>query len=258
SWHHEFIAAKLAAVRAGRVRRLIICVPPRHLKSHLASVAFPAWCLGHDPSLQILCVSYAQDLADKLARDCRRIVASDWYRWLFPTRLSPQRQAVAEFETTAQGSRVATSVGGVLTGRGADIIIIDDPLKPEEALSQAQRRAANEWFDHTLYSRLNDTQTGAIILIMHRLHEDDLVGHVLAQEDWEVVRLAAIAEDDETYPLDTELGPYIFTRQRGEALHPERQSLATLEHLRRAIGEYNFAGQYQQAPAPQGGGMVKA
>src|SRR5208337_2923071 len=156
SWHHEFIAAKLAAVRAGRVRRLIICVPPRHLKSHLASVAFPAWCLGHDPSLQILCVSYAQDLADKLSRDCRRIVASDWYRWLFPTRLSPQRQAVAEFETTAQGSRVATSVGGVLTGRGADIIIIDDPLKPEEALSQAQRRAANEWFDHTLYSRLND------------------------------------------------------------------------------------------------------
>jgi len=151
NWHVELIAGKLAAVREGRNRRLlIISVPPRHLKSHLASIAFPAWCLGHDPSAQILCVSYAQDLADKLSRDCRRIVATDWHQQLFPTRLSPRHQAVPEFETTAQGSRVATSVGGVLTGRGADIIIIDDPLKPEEALSQAQRQAANEWYDHTL------------------------------------------------------------------------------------------------------------
>jgi hypothetical protein len=192
SWHHEFIAAKLTAVREGRIRRLTISVPPRHLKSHLASVSFPAWCLGHEPGLQIICASYAQDLADKLSRDCRHILAGDWYRRLFATRLSAQRQAVSEFETTAQGCRLATSVGGVLTGRGADIIIIDDPLKPEEALSQAQRQAANDWFDHTLYSRLNDTRTGAIILIMHRLHEDDLAGHVLAQEHWEVVRLAAI------------------------------------------------------------------
>src|SRR5271163_3197684 len=138
------MAGKLAAVREGRTRRLIISVPPRHLKSHLASVAFPAWSLGHDPSMQILCVSYAQELADKLSRDCRRIVASDWYQWMFPTRLSPQRQAVPEFDTTAQGCRIATSVGGVLTGRGADIIIIDDPLKPEEALSEAHRQGANE------------------------------------------------------------------------------------------------------------------
>jgi len=233
-------------------------MPPRHLKSHLVSVAFPAWCLGRNPSLQILCVSYAQDLADKLARDCRRIVMSDWYRCLFPTRLAPRHQAVAEFETTQQGSRLATSVGGVLTGRGADIIVIDDPLKPEEALSQAQRRSANEWFDHTLYSRLNDKEKGSIILIMHRLHEDDLVGHVLAQEDWEVVRFPAIAEADERYLIDTLAGPRVFTRARGEALHPARESLAMLEQIRRTIGEYNFAGQYQQAPAPLGGGLVKA
>jgi predicted phage terminase large subunit-like protein len=233
-------------------------LPPRHLKSHLASVAFPAWCLGHNPSAEILCVSYAQDLADKLSRDCRQLVASSWYRQLFATRLSAQRQAVSEFETTAQGCRLATSVGGVLTGRGADIIIIDDPLKPEEALSQVQRQAANDWFDHTLYSRLNDTRTGAIILMMHRLHEDDLAGHVLGQEDWDVVRFPAIAEDDESWAFDTELGQSLFTRQRGEALHPERQPLATLDQIRRTIGEYNFAGQYQQAPSPQGGGMVKA
>jgi predicted phage terminase large subunit-like protein len=193
-----------------------------------------------------------------LSRDCRRIVTSDWYQKLFPARLAPRHQAVPEFATTQQGSRLATSVGGVLTGRGADIIIIDDPLKPEDALSQAQRRAANEWFDHTLYSRLNDRQKGAIVLIMHRLHEDDLVGHVLAQEDWEVVRFPAIAEEDERHVIDTLAGPREFVRRQGEALHPAREPLPMLEQIRRTIGEYNFAGQYQQAPAPLGGGLVKA
>jgi len=259
NWHYEAIAAKLTAVYRRRVGRLIINVPPRYLKSHLASVAFPAWCLGHDPSLQMLCVSYAQDLADKLARDCRRIMMSEWYQRLFPgTRLSSQRQAVPEFETTALGCRLATSVGGVLTGRGADMIIIDDPLKPEEALSQAQRQAANEWFDHTLYSRLNDKRRGGIVLIMHRLHEDDLAGHVQAQELWEVVCYPAIAEEDETHLIETPLETRLVTRSRGAALHPEREPLDMLEQIRRTIGEYNFAGQYQQAPAPQGGGMVKA
>jgi len=257
-WHFEIIAAQLAAVFAGRTHRLIINLPPRHLKSHLASVAFPAWCLGRNPSAQILCVSYAQELADKLSRDCRRVVASDWYRQIFPTRLSAQRQAVPEFETTAQGCRIATSVGGVLTGRGADIIIIDDPLKPEEALSDAHRESANEWFDHTLYSRLNDKHSGAIVVIMHRLHEDDLVGHVLGQENWELVRLPAIAEADETIFYDSLLGERCFERRRGEALHPAREPLAMLEQIRKTIGEYNFAGQYQQAPAPLGGGLVKA
>jgi predicted phage terminase large subunit-like protein len=258
NWHVEVITAKLAAVFEGRIRRLILNLPPRYLKSLLASVAFPAWCLGRQPGTQILCVSYAQDLADKLARDCRRIVMSGWYQRAFPTRLSAQRQAVPEFETTQQGCRLATSVGGVLTGRGADIIIIDDPLKPEEALSQTQRQAVNEWFDHTLYSRLNDKQNGAIVLIMHRLHEDDLVGHVLAQEDWEVVRFPAIAEEDEVHAVETVWGPRHFIRRRGEALHPEREPTAMLERIRRTIGEYNFAGQYQQAPSPLGGGLVKA
>src|SRR5467141_556708 len=184
NWHIEVIAAKLAAVRAGRIRRLIINLPPRHLKSLLASIAFPAWCLGHDPSAQILCVSYAQDLADKLARDCRSIMMSPWYRQIFPTRLAPHRQAVQEFITTRQGYRLATSTGGVLTGRGADLILIDDPLKPEEALSEARRNATNDWYANTLYSRLNDKRHGAVVIIMQRLHEDDLVGHVLGQEPW--------------------------------------------------------------------------
>ena len=131
-----------------------------------------------------------------------------------------------EFDTTAQGCRLATSVGGVLTGRGADIIIIiDDPLKPEEALSQAQRQGAD------------DKEKGAIILIMNRLHEDDLTGHVVAQEKWEIVRFPAIAEDDEIQLVDTILGRQRLARRRGEALHPEREPPAMLEHLRRTIGE---------------------
>jgi hypothetical protein len=220
------------------IPRLIINLPPRHLKSLLASVAFPAWCLGHDPSAQILCVSYAQDLADKLARDCRGIMMSPWYRRIFPTRLAPHRQAVQEFLTTRQGYRLATSNGGVLTG-GADIILIDDPLKPEEALSDTQRQAANDWFSHTLYSRINNKRTGAIVIIMQRLHEDDLVGHVLTQEPWEVLSFPSIAEQDERHEIETILGPRSFTRRRGEALHPEREPLDTLDRIRRTIGEYN-------------------
>ena len=250
--HLEVIAAKLTAVREGRIRRLIINLPPRHLKSLLASIAFPAWCLGRDPSAQILCVSYAQELADKLARDCRGIMMSPWYRQIFPTRLAPHRQAVQEFITTRQGYRLATSTGGVLTGRGADIILIDDPLKPEEALSEAQRQAANDWFDHTLYSRLNDKRHGAIVIIMQRLHEDDLVGHVLGQEQWEILSFPAIAEKDEEHRIETILQPKCFRRRQGEALHPDREPLEVLDRIRRTIGEYNFAGQYQQSPAPLG------
>ena len=258
NWHIELMAAELEACRRGETKRLIINVPPRSLKSICTSVAFPAWLLGHNPSSQIICASYAQDLANKHAIDCRTLLSSKWYQDLFPTRLSSERQAVQEFMTTQKGFRLATSVGGVLTGRGADFIIIDDPLKPDEALSDTQRKAVNDWFDHTLCSRLNDKRTGCIILIMQRLHEDDLVGHILGKEPWKVLRFPAIAEEDETHVIQTPYGTRRFERRAGEALHPERESLEVLNRLREALGEYNFAGQYQQAPAPSGGGMVKA
>jgi predicted phage terminase large subunit-like protein len=258
NWHIEVIAAELEKCARGETTRLVINVPPRSLKSQAASVAFPAWLLGQKPSAQIICASYGQDLANKHAMDCRAVLSSAFYRSIFPTRLSPQRQAVQEFMTTQKGVRLATSVGGVLTGRGADFIIIDDPLKPDEALSETQRNAANDWYDHTLYSRLNDKKTGCIILIMQRLHEDDLVGHVMNQGNWKVLRFPAIAEEDETYAIQTTLGPRRFRRRVGEALHPDRESLEILQDIRETQGEYNFAGQYQQAPAPLGGGMVKA
>lgn len=258
NWHIEVVAAALEACRRGETRRLITNLPPRSLKSHCVSVAFVAFVLGHDPAAQIICASYGQDLANKHALDCRRILTSPWYRDLFRrTRLSQGRQAVQEYVTTQQGFRLATSVGGVLTGRGADYIVIDDPLKPDEALSETQRVSVNDWFKHSLYSRLNDKQTGRIIIVAQRLHQDDLVGHVLKSEPWTHVRLSAIAEEAESYTVRTPYGPKTFTREAGDALHPKREPIGVLQQIRENLGEYNYCGQYLQQPAPLGGGMVK-
>ena len=149
--HAEVLAAKLQAVSEGSLTRLVVNVPPRHLKSLAASVAMPAWLLGHDPALAVVNVTYAQDLSDKFARDCRAVMTSPWYRSLFSTRLASPREPLAELVTTRGGFRLATSVGGVLTGRGADVILIDDPLKPTDAMSESRRAAANDWFDSTLF-----------------------------------------------------------------------------------------------------------
>ena len=257
NWHIELIAGELEACLQGKTRRLIINLPPRSLKSIAVSVALVAYWLGHRPSARIICASYGQDLADKHSADCRTVMTSDWYRGLFRTRLSPHKQSLAEFATTAQGFRMATSVGGVVTGRGADVLILDDILKPEEALSESQRNKANEWYSHTLYSRLNNKEEGVIIVVQQRLHEDDLVGYVLPQEDWRVIRFPAISESDEKHLIQTQYGNRWHARLAGLALHPEREPLPALEKIKRTIGEYNFAGQYQQSPAPLGGGLIK-
>jgi predicted phage terminase large subunit-like protein len=258
NWHIDVIADALERCRSGQLRRLIINVPPRSLKSHMASIAFPAYLLGHDPSKQIICASYGQDLADKLAGDFRTLIQSDFYGDLFPqTKLSSARPALNDLKTTEKGCRLSTSVGGPTTGRGADFIIVDDPLKPDEALSETQRNSVNDWYDHTLVSRLNDKGKGCTIVIMQRLHEDDLVGHVTRHGGWEVIRFPAIAEEDEAHTINSLWGKQTFLRRAGEALHPERESLELLAHIREIQGEYTFAGQYQQSPAPLGGGMVK-
>ena len=219
NWHLEVLAAKLEEVRLGTCKRLIINLPPRHLKSHVASIAFSAWLLGHDPARQILAISYAQELSDKLARDCRALITSPFYQSLFATRLSAERNAVSEFETTEGGYRLSTSVGGVVTGRGADVIIIDDPMKADDALSDARRQTVNDWYDNTLRSRLNSQEQGAIIVIMQRLHADDLVAHLQETETWDVLSLPAIAEKDEFYDLRTPYGGRLIRRRdrRGSA-----------------------------------------
>ncbi|MFI4976760.1 MAG: phage terminase large subunit [Caulobacterales bacterium] len=259
NFHIGLLAARLDEVRRGRTRRLAIHVPPRSLKSLIASIAFPAFVLGHHPARQLICVSYGQELADALARACRQLMGADRYRRLFPaTRLSPARQAVHAFETTAGGVRLATSVGGALTGFGADLIVLDDAMKPEEAASDALRRATNDWFRQSLLTRLNDKAQGAVVNVMHRLHEDDLAGFAGELEDWDEVALPAIAQEDETHAFDTPYGPASFTRKAGEALHPDREPAALLERLRRALGTEVFAAQYLQAPTPPGGAIIKA
>jgi predicted phage terminase large subunit-like protein len=259
NWHIQVVSSALEACRRGETTRLIINQPPRSLKSHCASVAFVAFLLGHNPSAQVICASFGQDLANKHALDCRTVMNTAWYQALFPqTRLCSNRQSLQELATTRGGFRLSTSVGGVLTGRGADYLIVDDPLKPDEAVSETQRKAVNEWFLHTLYSRLNDKIRGRIVLVMQRLHEDDLVGHVLPLEPWKVIRFPAIAEEDSVCEIETPYGTRRFERRVGEVLHPDREPLEVLNRLREAIGEYHFAGQYQQNPSPLGGGLVKA
>ena len=172
---------------------------------------------------------------------------SPFYRALFGNVLGG-RQAVNDFETVGGGRRLATSVGGVLTGRGADIIVLDDPQKTDEALFETSRKATHTWFDTTLLSRLNDKAQGSIIIVMQRLHCDDLVGHVLEQGGWDVLSMPAIAEVEECHLIDGPLGRRFFRRMPGDVLHPARENAESLTTTRRAISELTFASQYQQNP----------
>lgn len=256
NWHIEAIAYQLERIRRGESRRLIITIPPRNLKSICASVAFPAFVLGHDPSVRIVCASYSQDLTSKHARDCRAVIESGWYKKLFPrTRIDPRKNTETEFETTGRGYRYGTSVGGTLTGRGGNLIIIDDPMKPAEAMSESKRAAVSEWYDSTLSSRLDSKTEGAIVLIMQRLHVDDLVGHVLEKSGgWTHLNLPAVADE----PSEIELSATeTYKREVGELLHPEREPQSVLEELKASMGSQTFSAQYQQAPIIPGGALIK-
>jgi len=192
NWHIDAIVYALTLAIQGKMPRLIINLPPRYLKSFIVSVVLPAFILGMDPTAKIICVSYSDELAKTLARDFRRLVESTWYQKLFPNvRLSKVTEG--EIVTTAGGSRLATSVGGSLTGRGGDFIIIDDPIKAEDALSDRARQSNNEWFNTTLLSRLDDKQRSVLILVMQRLHVNDLTGFVEGSGGFHKISLPAIA-----------------------------------------------------------------
>lgn len=255
NWHLDALAFHLNEVAAGRIKRLLITLPPRSLKSISASIAFPAWLLGHNPSRRIVCVSYARDLAVAHANSCRAVMRAPWYRALFSfTRINPAKDTETETRTTGHGYRLATTVGGTLTGRGGSIIIIDDPMKAADAASDLARQKANVWFDETLLSRLDNKKEDAIILVMQRLHVDDLAGHVLNQGGWIHLDLPAIAEN----PTRIRTGPdRCFDRSMGEALHPAREPVSELRKLKLAMGSAAFSAQYQQAPVPPGGHMVQ-
>jgi predicted phage terminase large subunit-like protein len=255
-WHHEAIADRIGVVVTGQYNRVIINLPPRSAKSTIVSVALPAFLLGQDPSKRLIVVCYNQELANFFGRQTRQVMQSDWYRRLFPSTVIPTKAAEGKFYTTAGGYRLALSTGGTFTGRGGDLIIIDDPLKGDDANSEVARNALLEWTNTTLFSRLDDKRTGGIILVQQRQHEDDLAGHMLRTGEWLSLSLPAIAVKDEDIVIGR--NPTRFHHRReGDLLDPVREPRSVLDGLRRQMGTSAFSAQYQQDPLPPDGDIIK-
>lgn len=253
NWHIRAIVYCLERCIGGKMPKLIINLPPRYLKSFITSVVLPAFILGKDPTAKIICVSYSDELAKAIARDFKRFVESVGYQSIFP-HVRWTKTAETEYVTNQGGFRLATSITGTLTGRGGDIFIIDDPIKPADALSDKSRHAVNEWFNHTLYSRLDSKQYSVAILVMQRVHVNDPTAYVGARGSFHKISFPAIAVKDESIPIsDTEE----YFRAEGEALHEEWEGIATLNQIRDQIGLHNFASQYQQAPESPDGALFK-
>jgi len=253
NWHLEAATHKLAQVASGAARRLIITLPPRNLKSLCASVALPAWFLGRHPNERVVVVSYSDFLARTHANDFRLLVNHPVYQAAFPAmRLA--RDTDREIVTTKRGKRIATSIDGTLTGLGGNLIIIDDPLKLGDAMSEAVRMRVIEWYRSTLLSRADDKTAARIVLVMQRVHQDDLAGYLQEQGGFEVFNLPAIAQQKETFVLGD---GRTYTRQQGEVLHPEHEPPHVLAELKREMGPIAFSAQYQQSPMPPGGTIIK-
>ena len=252
NWHLDHVAWQLTRVARGEIRRLIITMPPRSMKSISASIAFPAFVLGHDPGKRIICVSYADSFARKLSLDTRIVLQSPVVSCALSGR-RPDRSADARLH-----HRPARLSPGLGRGRdrcsGAALISSSSTIRsrPPTSTPPPSARRVCEFYDNTLYTRLNDKSTGAIVIVMQRLHEDDLVGHVLAKDEWEVVTLPAIATESRTYRLSDSPGD-VYHRPAGAVLHAAREPRAALESIRRMQGSLLFATQYQQEPLPEAG-----
>ncbi|MBN9315281.1 MAG: phage terminase large subunit [Devosia sp.] len=256
NWLLGTMAWHLDQVERVELKRLIINVPPRHLKSISASVAFPAFVLGRNPGTTFTLVCYSQELGEKMMRDLRSVLSSPWFRRAFP-ELRLTKNTSSEIVTDRNGGVNMTSVEGTLTGRGSDIIIVDDPIKPGDVQSEAERKRVNEWFSNTLFSRLNDKKTGRIVVAMQRLHEDDVTGYLTASPDhgWTVLKVPAIADLDTLHPVIGRPAPYV--RAAGSVIDPDREDHETLAQLQRDLGSLVFSAQYQQEPLPREGNLVK-
>lgn len=245
----------LERVVRGEVRRLIIELPPRHLKSTVASMILPAWILGRDPTKRIVCVSYSNDLAQSFSHKCRSLMQDPFYRACFPAmQFDPKKNAVAEFHTTQKGFRLATSMQGTMTGKGGDIVILDDPMKAQDTHSQTARDAVFETYQNTIATRLDDPKTGAIIVVCQRLHEDDLLGRLKQTGNWEVLSLPAIALEDQTVALGDGME---YKRKRGVPLDTDRIGLDEYAKIRSEIGHLAFEAEDQQRPVLPGGNLIK-
>ena len=257
----DLLCDQIQSMIEGENQKLIINLPPRYLKSVICSIALPAFILGHNPSAKIMCISYGEDLASKLATDCRTIMETDWYKELFfQTRIRGDRRSSMDFETTKHGGRFAVTISGGVTGRGADWIIIDDPLKPVEAFSDIQREKVNELYGNTVNSRLNDKNTGRILVVMQRLHAHDLSGFLFENDpDFKSIVLPLIAVKDEEWQIKNHITGkiVIYKRKKGELLHPEREGEKVVNSYRNSMSPFVFSAQYQQYPMPIGSGMIK-
>jgi predicted phage terminase large subunit-like protein len=247
--HLRMVIRQLERVERGEIDRLMLFLPPRHGKSLVGSQLYPAWYLGRHPDRSVIASSYGQELASDFGRKVRNTMADQLFESLFPhARVSPDSTAAHRFHLIAGGVYVATGVGGALTGRGADLLIIDDPVKNvEDANSAIYRSNLHDWYQSVAYTRLHPG--GAVVLIQTRWHEDDLAGWLLrehADQGWKVLDLPAIAEPDD------ELG-----RVEGEALWPNRFPSKVLERTRMQIGSAAWASLYQQKPAALEGAVFK-
>ena len=259
NWHLDLLCDWLTAVKEGKCRRLIINVPPRSMKSLLCTVFYPVWRWCTAPQRRFMFVSYSDDLSTDHSVFRRNVLNSAIYRaaWGNRVKFSKDQNLKTQYENTRRGVMFSTSITGSATGKGCDELIVDDPMNAKKAFSDQEREATNRNFDATFRSRLNDPATGTIILIMQRLHDLDLTGHVLAQEPgtWTHLKLPAEAEHDESWPYPIKGTTY--PRKAGELLWPARFSHEVLAGLKTAMGSWSFAGQYQQNPAPLEGSIVK-
>jgi len=250
-WPMEVLGDALMRCQRGDTKRLIINMPPRSLKSFYTSVAFPAWVLAHYPEMNVMCVAGSRGLADDQHVLTRKLMSCPNYRALFPhLKLQELGHTLRLAHGGSRGAYVA-SPGGGITGRGADIVIIDDPLGATHGDDDQRRADINLWYDQNVNQRLNNKSKGAIIVVMQRLHTDDLTGHLLNKEGWEHLNLPAIAIDDEAFTLSD---GRCVGRNKGEALHPALENRDQLRKLMLEIGAKPFMAQYQQDPYPPGKG----
>jgi hypothetical protein len=257
SWHYDYLCELLPLVKRRQLRRLIINIPPRSLKSTLVTILFPVWVWITGPEHSFLTVSYSLDLSSEHSVIRRLLLQSAWYQRLFGDRfrLAGDRNQVAQFMNDKRGQMVASSVGATVMGRGCDTAILDDPVSADGALSDAERSGANNWIDTTLRSRLNDPASGAIIVVQQRLHQMDPTGFLKDQEPkvWTDVRIPLEAEEDETWTFP--ISGRVVQRKKGEILMPERFPPEIVEQLRSR--RLVYAGQYQQNPSPIEGNIIK-
>ena len=258
NWHIGLIAEHLHAVNDGEIKRLIINIPPRHMKSILATVCYPVWTWIRHPEKRFIKLSYSDSLSRKHNILSRDIINSPWYQknWSDRFQLKGDVNRQNEFENEQHGMMYSTSVGGAITGTGADVIIVDDPQNPLMANSEAERANVIAFFTNTLQSRLNDPKTGAFIIIMQRLHEMDLTGYILS-EDLGYTHLCLPAEAPERTVITFPVSKKQIIREEGDILNPQRFDKDVLSGLKKSMGSLQYAGQYQQVPAPAEGNIFK-